>query len=271
MHALTDLYLRLQRVYREKAESDIIKLESIVNSILVTVGRSGQVQGQGQGQGNGSSYQPQTDREASPPPSSSPKSSLKDTIRLMCKHARNLRVVRWPTIASEASGGGGAITSSLSKSLSLGGETGDPRQQAASFYVLFKAVDRFYGAHGRYPGSHHPQGHHPQGQGAKSSDDCIEAVREEDVPMLKSFATSVLLDMGVVPGSAVGGGGGGGIISDDLYMEMCRFGAGEMHVVASIVGGMASQEAIKIITRQFTPAHGTLIYNGIECTTTIFG
>jgi amyloid beta precursor protein binding protein 1 len=51
---------------------------------------------------------------------------------------------------------------------------------------------------------------------------------------------------------------------------MCRFGAGELHVIAAIVGGMAAQESIKIITKQFTPVSGTLVYNGIMGTTSTF-
>jgi hypothetical protein len=31
------------------------------------------------------------------------------------------------------------------------------------------------------------------------------------------------------------------VLQDDYVMEMCRFGAGELHVVAAFVGGMASQ------------------------------
>ena len=31
------------------------------------------------------------------------------------------------------------------------------------------------------------------------------------------------------------------VLQDDYVMEMCRFGAGELHVVAAFAGGMASQ------------------------------
>lgn len=37
--------------------------------------------------------------------------------------------------------------------------------------------------------------------------------------------------------------------------------------MASIMGGMASQEAIKILTQQFVPLSGSLFYNGINSTT----
>ncbi len=51
---------------------------------------------------------------------------------------------------------------------------------------------------------------------------------------------------------------------------MCRFGAGELHNVAAVVGGMAAQEAIKLLTKQFVPQPGTIIYNGMHSTTCVF-
>jgi amyloid beta precursor protein binding protein 1 len=51
--------------------------------------------------------------------------------------------------------------------------------------------------------------------------------------------------------------------------EIVRFGAGELHVMAAIVGGMAAQEAIKLITGQFVPFAGTLLYNAVGSTTSV--
>ncbi len=62
---------------------------------------------------------------------------------------------------------------------------------------------------------------------------------EEDVSRLKAIAVSILNDMG----------GGGAALPEDLISEVCRFGAGEIHTVASIVGGIASQEAIKVSSK----------------------
>jgi amyloid beta precursor protein binding protein 1 len=44
----------------------------------------------------------------------------------------------------------------------------------------------------------------------------------------------------------------------------CRYGGAELHNIAALLGGLASQEAIKVITRQFVPFSNTLIYDGIE-------
>jgi amyloid beta precursor protein binding protein 1 len=53
-------------------------------------------------------------------------------------------------------------------------------------------------------------------------------------------------------------------LQEELYNEMCRFGAAEIHVVAALIGGITSQEVIKLITKQFVPKRGTFIFNGID-------
>ena len=50
---------------------------------------------------------------------------------------------------------------------------------------------------------------------------------------------------------------------------MVRFGAGELHCMGAIMGGIAAQEAIKLLTRQFVPVPGTLVYNAMACTTSV--
>jgi len=50
----------------------------------------------------------------------------------------------------------------------------------------------------------------------------------------------------------------------------CRYGASELPSVAAFLGGVAAQEAIKIITEQFIPVNNTFIYNGIKQTSSTF-
>ena len=83
---------------------------------------------------------------------------------------------------------------------------------------------------------------------------------EEDTAVLKQRMASVAADTGV-PASAV---------QDDYVEEMARFGAAEMHVMGAIMGGIAAQEVIKFITRQFVPVPGTLIYNAMASTSSVF-
>lgn len=89
---------------------------------------------------------------------------------------------------------------------------------------------------------------------------CVYRGVEGDVPLLKQTATSIVQDCGAGPAA----------ISDDLVGEICRFGAGELHCIAAVMGGMASQEAIKLLTRQFVPVSGTVIYNAMNSTTSLF-
>ena len=47
--------------------------------------------------------------------------------------------------------------------------------------------------------------------------------------------------------------------------EITRYGGAELHNTAAVVGGIASQEAVKIITHQYTPLNNTYVFNGISC------
>lgn len=50
-----------------------------------------------------------------------------------------------------------------------------------------------------------------------------------------------------------------------LDLCRCRYNASELHAVAAVMGGIAAQEAVKIITQQYVPINGTLVFNGIAC------
>ena len=50
-------------------------------------------------------------------------------------------------------------------------------------------------------------------------------------------------------------------------VSSCRYGACELHSVASFLAGAAAQEAVKLITGQFIPVNNTFIYNAIKQTT----
>lgn len=56
---------------------------------------------------------------------------------------------------------------------------------------------------------------------------------------------------------------------DVLALEVCRFGASELHCVSAVLGGIAAQEAIKLLTKQYVPFVGTLVYNAMSSTTSI--
>ncbi|CAI5466399.1 unnamed protein product [Closterium sp. Yama58-4] len=201
MHSLTDFYVALQRIYLSKADADVAAVQRHVSELLKSIGRD---------------------------PASIPLA----TIKLFCKNARNLRVVRFKPLSEEFGAGAPACIPTLQRLMS------SPDGSHAALYVLLRAADHFYSQFHRYPGSFPGD------------------VDDDDVARLKSLA-----------GAIVSGGGSPSqspSIPDDMTAEMCRFGASELHCVAAVIGGVASQEAIKLITKQFVSVSGTLIYNGIS-------
>ena len=91
-----------------------------------------------------------------------------------------------------------------------------------------------------------------------SEDDCAQ-----DVPHLKRFLAEVVKDVGVQMPS----NGAPSPVPDDLVAEFCRWGGAEMHAMASVMGGIASQEAIKAATHQYLPLNNTFVFNGAKGTT----
>ncbi|ONK74969.1 uncharacterized protein A4U43_C03F11960 [Asparagus officinalis] len=151
----------------------------------------------------------------------------KATIRNFCKNARKLTVRRYRCIEDEFKS---PILPELQKYLA-----DEDSSVAVGFYILLRAVDRFAANYNRFPGA-------------------FDGEIDEDVTRLKTIAIGILSDSGFH----------GPTLSEDLINEMCRFGAAEVHAVAAFVGGVASQEVIKLTTKQFVPLAGTFIFNGID-------
>ncbi len=61
-----------------------------------------------------------------------------------------------------------------------------------------------------------------------------------------------------------------GVLTAEHAAEVARYGAGELHAVAAQVGGIASQEAVKLITRQYIPLDNTFLLNCISGTAATF-
>ncbi|KAG8098776.1 hypothetical protein GUJ93_ZPchr0013g35691 [Zizania palustris] len=156
-----------------------------------------------------------------------PDSISRSYIKAFCKNARKLRVCRYRSLAEEFSS---PVLSEVQKYF-----TDEDYCFAMNFYILLRAVDRFAANYNRFPG-------------------IFESEIDEDMPRLKTVAVSVLNDMGL----------NGASLSEDLITEMCRFGGAEIHPVAAFVGGVASQEVIKLVTKQFVPLLGTFVFNGID-------
>ncbi len=122
-------------------------------------------------------------------------------------------------------------TSALSAAVADGSGAGE-------LYVLLRAAHAFRAERTTWPG---------------------EGDADADVPVLKQFVVEALKEAGL--------NGGTPPIDDDYIGEFCRWGGAELHSVASLIGGVASQEAIKAITHQYVPLNNTFIFNGAAGTT----
>ncbi|CAI0406777.1 unnamed protein product [Linum tenue] len=156
-----------------------------------------------------------------------PHSIPKSVIKSFCKNARKLKVCRYRLVEDEFSN---PSLSELQRYLSS-----PDYSFAAGFYILLRAADRFAANYKVIPGH-------------------FEGEIDEDIARLKSTAVALLNDLGC----------SGSPLNDDLVSEMWRYAASELHTVAAFVGGVASQEVIKLITKQFVPMSGTFIFNGID-------
>ncbi|KAF8053560.1 hypothetical protein N665_1398s0002 [Sinapis alba] len=157
-----------------------------------------------------------------------PNSISKQTIKSFCKNARKLKVCRYRMVEDEFSN---PSVTELHKCLAS-----EDYSSAIGFYILLRAVGRYAATYKKFPG---------QFDGGDI---------EEDASRLITMAMSLISEMGC----------DGYELPEELCNEMCRFGAAELHAVAAFVGGIASQEVIKLITKQFVPMLGTFVFNGID-------
>ena len=55
-------------------------------------------------------------------------------------------------------------------------------------------------------------------------------------------------------------------LADDVAYEIARYGDSQIHAVGAVLGGIASQELIKIITGQYLPMTKPLVYDAVSST-----
>jgi NEDD8-activating enzyme E1 regulatory subunit len=49
-----------------------------------------------------------------------------------------------------------------------------------------------------------------------------------------------------------------------------RMGKSELHNIGAFMGGIAAQEAVKLITEQYTPMNNSLVFEGIHSKLQVF-
>ncbi|KAI8801063.1 hypothetical protein BJ742DRAFT_839107 [Cladochytrium replicatum] len=154
-----------------------------------------------------------------------------EEIDRFCKNSQYLTLIRYRNLAEEY----------IKPATNDIGYRLDQDSDDVIYYILLRAVDKFYTTHNRYPGA-------------------LEDDVDDDIGHLKKTVIG-LLNSWDLSGSS---------IDDDHIHEMVRAGASELHSIAAIMGGIASQEIIKVITKQYVPLDNTVIFNGVKSTSAAF-
>ena len=97
------------------------------------------------------------------------------------------------------------------------------------WYFVFRATDRFRKQHSRDP-------------------------EPADYDLLKGLVDALLQENQISADEFE--------VEESLIREMCRGANSHIVTIASVIGGIASQEIIKLLTRQFTPLQNTLLFEG---------
>lgn len=124
------------------------------------------------------------------------------------------------------------------------------------WYLALRAVDTFHSQYARYPG--------------ENDDSSLVADQAEVFKALTALCVRYQIDTRIIEGSvdnkdamSTEDGEIVELITKSHAAEITRYGGCELHNISALIGGIASQEAVKIITHQYVPLNNTYVYNGI--------
>jgi len=156
-----------------------------------------------------------------------------EEIKTFCKNCNFLKVIRYRSLEEERN-------PNTAKKSQLASMLEAPSEEASSniaWYFMLRIVDRFYTQHNRYPGD---------------TDNTIE----QDVSSLKGIMEKLLSELSITTP-----------IDQKYIQEIVRFGAAELHPISAFIGGVTSQEVIKLLTHMYSSMNNTFIFNGLNSTT----
>ena len=174
-------------------------------------------------------------------------------VENFCKGAAHIHLVRGrPLQIVEA---GRAITfGDRAKSMAM--EITNP-ESLIGLHIAFLAWDEYVATHSTSASVKGGEGLRPPGT--------IDGEVETDTKKLTGIALKITDDLIKEAGTTVEEPEYGEFQEKvgKICMEMVRAGGGELHNIASLTGGLISQEVIKAITRQYVPVDNTCLFDGI--------
>lgn len=148
-----------------------------------------------------------------------------EQVARFCRHAQEVELFRLRTYSEELD----------SPATELLQEEAMDEDSEVGWYVAMRAAQAFREKYGRWAG------------------DCEDADVEQDQKLIVAEVTALAEAFGVTLEDV-----------DKKAEELVRYGSAVLHATCSVVGGVAGQEAVKMLTGQFTPLNNTWIYNGLK-------
>jgi len=165
-----------------------------------------------------------------------------------CKNCRNVRVLSWRPLEEELLASKetrGFVAESAQSALE------DPAKAMSLYiFVAFRARNSFSDDKKRLPGVF-----------TSSTADSVDDLVKEDASVLQTLMMEWFESMGIILTAEQTE------MASNVAYETARYGSSQLNPVGAILGGIMSQELIKIITRQYTPMQNRLIYDGVRGTT----
>ncbi|KAJ3150039.1 NEDD8-activating enzyme E1 regulatory subunit [Geranomyces michiganensis] len=162
-----------------------------------------------------------------------------DEIDRFCKHSAFLKVLRYRSFAEECE-----LETANAKT--LGDALASDSRDNAAWYVALRAAEECKERLGRWPGE------------PSAYDNEVDL--DSDADVLRTAIASYLSARGL-PTDAV---------SDDHVVEFVRAAGANLHVTAALLGGVVSQEAIKLLTCQYVPIDNTVVFDGVRSVASVY-
>jgi len=153
-----------------------------------------------------------------------------EEIKNFCKHTLFLKVIRYKSVTRELAGEIDKESVSMQLEDFITNTPAD-----GCWFLALKAAEKFREEHNRYPG-----------ENSQTPHDDYESLRKHADKLMGSIG----MDAEQLP--------------NDHLQELCRYGNSQIHNIAAVMGGVAAQEIIKLVTHQWVPLNNTFIFNGVK-------
>eukprot|EP00392_Amoebophrya_sp_AT5.2_P008776 g8804.t1 len=241
MTASTECYLKLQNVYRRRAEVEVRECGEILDRLLV-----------------GTSSGPEATQQ-----------DLRSRLAKLCQNAFSLRKVdlltRWNVLGNAKEGSADSntfLTEEALQELFFGipepelpeaegdeGEVADPEEEKRDKMTLVESLIPWYvGIHTVL---------HESGNWGKVKGDLLKKMQEAQ-------GTDNMEDHETAPGDKIELPAHIDELIGQFVIPEVQRCAGDLHTTAAFLGGVVAQEAIKLVTKTHVPLANTLVYCGVS-------